>query len=308
MKAKRPWFIIFILAVLALALVTGRWLFFEEPTYAGKTVSVWFAEYAYATNAVGPQPARIVFINQKPVWQMATPAPPDPAWEALRALGSNAVPCLVQHLRYGPLDRAYESAVTNLPAFLQRKLPNPMQRRWYRIRALQALAQLRDAARPATPAVLALLRKREPLLRSQVLATLRSIYADGHSISGLLLQLGAQRRYPEVLEIARETKWEGREVARLFGAMLDSPDTTLHRDAIKLLEAAGERAAPALDSILAALHSPDGEVRYLAARAVENISPKAPAEARLNIELAMQACLSDEREMVRNVASRVLSK
>jgi hypothetical protein len=307
----------------------------KEPAYQGKTVSVWFKEYAFATNAlirkrvVGYLPDGRVFVMQpaskgdtikveqvstnRPNWtadlRSRFEAPPrQPAWEALQSLGSNAVPCLVRHLRIGPLDRAYERAVTNFPVFVQHRLPNPAQKRWYRVRALQTLSQLKDSARGATPALLELLHQREPLLRSLVLTTLRSIYADAHSISGVLLQLGNEQRFDEVLLIARETKWQGREVAQLFGEILQATNTAMHRDAIWLLEASGERAAPALDGILAALRSSDGEVRYLAARAEENIRRKVMPEAQSQVVAALEPSLNDEKDTVRNVARRALAR
>ena len=334
MKLKRLGVILVVLAGLLLLAAALPFLRSNEPAYEGKTVSAWFKEYAHATNATtqlqlpnltvqgraillramsnGANIKMLQALTNQLFWvggirpEMA--APREPAWKALQALGSNAVPCLVHHLSYSPVDRAYERAVTNLPAFLQRRLPNPLEKRWYRIRALQTLAALKDSARGATPALLDLLRKPEPLLRSQVLTTLRSIYADRHSISGLLLQLGEQKRYSEVLEIARETKWEGREAARLFGEILQATNTALHRDAIRLLEESGERAAPALDGILVALRSTDGEVRYLATRTIESIGRKVPPEAQPPMAAALEASLNDEKDSVRNVARRALAK
>lgn len=331
MKSKR-WMLVIVVLLGLLFLATLPFHGSKEPAYQGKTVSVWFRDYAYGSNTTTrpvvanltpPMHAILAHAKSNGVLpqvlqtmsnhlsmltsaQLSRTPPREPALDALQALGSNAVPCLVRHLRIGPLDRAYERAVTNLPVFVQRRLPSPAQKRWYRVRALQALSQLKDSARSGTPALMELLHQREPQLRSQVLATLRSIYADAHSISGVLLQLGKEKRYDEVLLIARETKWQGREVAHLFGKILQATNTALHREAITLLEAAGARAAPALDSILLALQHEDSEVRYLAARTMEKIGEDAQLGPR--IQPALQRRLLDPSEMVRNVAQRALGK
>lgn len=327
MKPKRSHFVLVAGVGLLLALVALPFLGSNQPSYQGKPVSVWFKAYAYSSNTPAPGlysfpysgNARMVrwvgwVSNIVPgaVWPVAprtpaTPWPGNPAEDALRALGSNAVPYLVTQLRYGRLDRAYTIAFTNLPAFIQRRLANPGEKQWYQIRAMDALSDLGDTARGATPALLELLRQGHPRLRPRVFTTLRRVYADGFAISGLLLRLGDEKRYAEVLEVAGQTKWQGREVAQLFGEILNSPDRNLHLDAIRLLEAGGERAAPALDAVLGALRSQDREVRYLAARTVENIYRLVSPEARLKIEAALRPCLSDQHEMVRNVAARTLA-
>ena len=327
MKPKRWHFVLAAGGGLLLALVALPFLGSNQPSYQGKPVSVWFKAYAYSSNAPPPGlysfpysgNARVVrwvggVSNTVPgaVWPVAprtpaTPWPGNPAEDALRALGSNAVPYLVTQLRYGRLDRAYNIAFTNLPAFIQRRLANPGEKQWYQIRAMDALGELGDTARGATPALLELLRQGDPRLRPRVFTTLRRVYADGLAVSGLLLRLGDEKRYAEVLEVAGQTKWQGREVAQLFGEILDSPDRNLHLDAIRLLEAGGERASSALDAVLGALRSQDREVRYLAARTVENICRQVSPEARPKIEAALRPCLSDQHEMVRNVAARTLA-
>jgi hypothetical protein len=333
MKPKR-WILILVVLVGLVYLATLPFLGSKEPTYQGKTVSVWFKEYAYgsntatrpiATNLTPPMhavlahaksngvPPQVLFAlsNQYARWASADlyEIPPrDPALEALQALGSNAVPYLLQYLRVGPLDRTYDRVVTNLPVFVQSRLPSPTQKRWDRNQALEALSRLEDSARSATPVLLELLRKPEPFSRLHVLATLRSIYADAYSISDLLLELGKEQHYADVLETARQTKWQGREVAQLFGEILHATNTALHRDAIYLLESSGERAAPALDGILAALRSTDGEVRYLAARTMENIGRKVMPEAQSRVAAALAASLDDEKDTVRNVARRAMAK
>jgi HEAT repeat protein len=226
----------------------------------------------------------------------------DPAWEALRALGPKAVPHLVQYLRIGVMDRTYERVFTNLPAALQGKLPNPWQKKWLRIRAIDALAKLGDPAREAATLLLQLLKQRDPSLRRAVLGAIRGLHVDRRAITAVLLQLGSQRKYADVIEIAESTGWEGEEMVRLLGTILQSPDTALRRGAMTLLERAGPGAMPALEQITAALKDPDSEVRYLASRSLESIGTNSS-----HVVAALRTCLQDENVMVRNAATRTLT-
>jgi|ERR1043166_133936 HEAT repeat protein len=328
MKAKRLYVIGFVLAGFALLLAFARLLHSDEPAYQGKPVSVWFKEYAFASNSPalavwsyhsdgrrlivqtssGIHPILLpIFTNsaQQILWtqlqisQMRS-SPPHPAWVALQALGSNAVPHLVRCLHISRLDRAYERVFANLPAFLQLNLPNPAQKKWYRTRALQTIARLGDPARAASPALLELLKQNDPWLRRDVISALRSIHSD-RPITAVLLQLGAQQRYAEVTAIAWETGWEGSELTCLFGRMLRSPDPESRRSAMRLLERVGADAAPALEQVTVALKDSDSEVRYLAARSLVYAGTNTP-----QVITALRASLADENVMVRNVARRAL--
>lgn len=321
------------LAVIVAGVALGPWAN-REPVYQGKPVSVWFREYAFASNApVGPgqivsariQPDGRMVLTQiiggkqvtvtgptnlaaQGAWlsqQMSAPRlpPRDPAWDALRALGTNAVPHLVRQLRGIPFEATYARILTNLPVLLQKKLPSPQANRYRRIQALDALGKLGDSAKEATPAVLALLGQRDQFLRFTVLETLRNLHVDRRSITLALLQLGAKGRYEDVLEIAGSTGWEGADMARLLGMILKSPDPALRRQAMTLFERSGTAAAPELESIVLALRDSDPEVRYLAARTLEAIGDNSG-----QVVTALQTALNDSNRMVQTVARRTLLK
>jgi hypothetical protein len=330
MKAKRLRVIGLLLAGLVLLLAVIRFWPASGPTYRGKRVGVWFIEYAFATN---PAPVsnlvlgksssgQNVIFQMEPGGRLVTVSSastnlagqlallqtlrnpgPDPAWKALQALGSNAVPHLIKRVRLGALDRGYARVFTNLPMVIQGKLPNPAQKRWYQHRALAAIADLGDAARAATPALLELLPQNDRSLQRSVVTTLCRIHADRRSISKVLLQLGAQHRHREVLDIAQETGWEGLEMAQLLGGLLKSPDVMLRRDAITLLEHAGSGAIPAVQQIIAALGDEDNEVRYMAARCLQAINKASP-----QVVTALSDSLTDTNVMVQNVSRRTLRK
>ena len=326
MKAKPLRVIALVLVGLSLLVVAARFLPSGEPIYEGKPVSVWFKEYAFASNSPATPVSYTLksgglttsgmrmmpltaFTNraQQILWlrqQMMMPysPPPDPAWEALQVLGPKAVPHLVQYLRIGVMDRTYERVFTNLPPALQGKLPNPWQKKWLRIRAIDTLAKLGDQAREASPLLLQSLKQRDPSLRRAVLSAIRSLHVDRRALTAVLLQLGSQRKYVDVIEIAENTGWEGEEMVHLLGTILQSPDPALRRSAITLLERAGPGARPALEQITAALKDSDREVRYLASRSLESIATNTP-----QVVSALRTSLQDENVMVRNVATRTLT-
>jgi HEAT repeat protein len=125
---------------------------------------------------------------------------------------------------------------------------------------------------------------------------------DRRAITAVLLQLGSQRKYADVIDIAENTGWEGEEMVHLLGAILQSPDPTLRRRAMTLLERAGPAAMPELERITAALKDPDREVRYLASRSLESIGTNTP-----QVIAALRTSRQDDNIMVRNVATRALT-
>src|SRR6266850_6233257 len=116
MKVKRVCAILLLLGGLVVLAVIGRRLPSSEPAYQGKTVSVWFKQYAFATNSAvrtsvlsfSPSGRALIIQNtstggtiiplqlstNRPNWiaefRSSYESPADPAWLALQALGSNA--------------------------------------------------------------------------------------------------------------------------------------------------------------------------------------------------------------------------
>src|SRR6266704_3028315 len=103
MKAKRLRVIVLVLVGLSLLVLATRFRPSGEPAYEGKPVSVWFKEYAYASNAPAARislgstltlrggrtvlfridPAGRVVTLQTPTNRTAQITWRDPAWEAL---------------------------------------------------------------------------------------------------------------------------------------------------------------------------------------------------------------------------------
>lgn len=326
--ARQRWVVISLLACFVLlAIWIGGRPIANEPIYQGKAVSVWFREYAYNSNppssdtikGIGRDGTTVVVFpagygfgrsgssmgsitNLKSVvrfeYQYATP---DPAIVALKALGTNAIPHLVKHLRVGLFDSTYLRVFTNLPGSFQQSLPNPIQKMTLQLRAMDFLGKLGIQADTAVPALLKLLRCSDPVLRGATIRALKRIHPSRQEITKVLLEFGSKGRYTEVIQIAQQLGWEGDDMARMLAGLLRSPSIAMRRDAVTLLEKSGAGAKPAVGELTAALTDPDNEVRYLAARALQGIGvlPQQTIES-------LRSSLQDTNVLVQSAARRAL--
>lgn len=308
-----------------------------EPSYGGKPLSVWFREYSGARQILPPPVIvpqvvavtsnrvflvvsnRLVSVtsNQLPVyfprgWPTAGRPASVPATDSISpltafdAIGSNAAPFLAAQMRLTAWDRFYERNYTNLPAALQKRLPSPGDRWSRRSRAIEIAQRLGSAAHDTSPALLKLLREGDIRLASTLPRALKSVRADRADVAAVILHFSARTNHAEVFRLVGEFGVSDPGVARLLGKMLAGPQTRLHRDAIRLLENSGARAAPATPEIIGALTHPDAEVRYLAARALEQIAQSIPADARTDFERLLRDAQADPSVMVSNVTRRIL--
>lgn len=284
MKAKWKWGIACLLVgVVIVATMIGGGSTSTEPEYQGKTVGVWFREYS------GKEyyDFRMVRI--------------DPAWLALKKLGSNAVPHLVENLQIGRFHSTYVRAFIKLPGIVQQCLPNPYRKEMIRLHAITALGDLGQQAVSATSELLQLLKNSDPNIRRAVLNALGGIHPDRKDMTKIMLQLGSEKRYADVMDIAQQTGWEGIEMTQLLSTILLLPDVSLRRKAINLLENAGAEAKPALPEVTQALEDSDHEVRYMAARAMQHIRPLTPQALKV-----LRLSLQDTNVMVQHAARRAL--
>lgn len=274
--------------------------------HQGKTVEQWFQEYVNSTStrtplsAGGSRSGELLRLGGDLEKQ-------DPPWEAIGALGERAVPCLLRHLTSvaSETNGAPNSAqVTDGVAF-----PAAGRARvWLeRCQAVELIQRLGMAARSAAPVLFGLLKKGGQPDEAELCAALRSVRADADKVNTFLLALARQHRDAEVLRFAFRLGWSDPELARRFGRMLSASDATRQHDALVLLEASGGRATPALEAIIGALRDADGEVRYLAARALENIGKQATPEARRRIIAGLKHSLEDPNPMVSGIARRLVA-
>ena len=294
------------IVVLLIAAVALYLLPSDQPTYQGKTVQVWFGEYVNAAQSSGvtwsySSRGRTLYDPQTGK-QLS-----DPTGDAFRALDSNAVPYLISVIRVSPLESpACVRVFTNLPLIIRQRIPDPRMRNWYREKALEILSGLGESARPALPVMLKLLTHPDLFVRmGAVLAFSRS---DRTLVETAVLELGSRQYYAEALALAERRKCQDVRVTQLLGKILESPDPVVQRRVIILLEEKGALAVPVAMKILGAMQSADREVRYYAARSLEAISGDASPEMRAQIIATMRSSLTDQHEIVRNVARRTLSK
>ena len=338
MNRKRLFLAVLLLTGIGLAAIIVGSRRTPEPSFEGKPLNAWFKAYAVTTGQTiytPPAPGHYFTTNQ-PTWLNSTnrhnfivvsnrlrwlvitnppvfvptptKPPADDPWNAIRAIGSNAAPFLSAQMRHGVWEKFYERNFTNLPALLQKKLPHPAQRWLFRMRAIEIANRLGPKAHDTAPALLKLLYETDPRTLSAVMPALRSVRAERVDVAELILRLGTEKRFREVFSVASEMGWKDREVARLFGKILAGPDKSFHRDAIRMLEAGGIRALPAADAIIGALNHPDSEVRYLAARSLEQIAKEIPPEERPELETKLRVAVADQSVIVSNVSRRVLAR
>lgn len=309
MKTRR-----LLISFLALAMIVGVMVLIlrrapAEPRHNGKPLSVWFQEYTgVRPGQMGPMPPGppFIIVSNRIIWNERKPLAPDSAWPAIAAIGSNAAPFLAAQMRHTRLDRFYERNYTNLPTLLRKRVPDPGERWLRRLRAIEIAERLGPAAHATAPALLRLLRRADPRLISVLPKALKSVRANRSDVAAVILQFGAEQKFPEVFRLVGEFGASDPGVARLLGKILAGSQTMFHRDAIRLLEASGARAAPATAEIIGALAHPDAEVRYLAARALEQIAQNIPADAQPEFERLLRRAMADKSVMVSNAARRVL--
>jgi len=266
-----------------------------EAVHQGKTVEAWFQEYV-ASADTRTSPTTPAVMNGEYMRRTPEHDNPDPAWEAFKALGEKAVPCLVVHLHSSARDLSGDSTIARPPT------ANQERTRLERQQAIELIHRLGVSARAAAPALLELLPESDEAEAEAVCAALRSIHPDPTAINHFLLRLGKRGRDASVLQFARQLGWSGPEVGRLLGGMLRSPEAETSRDAITLLEAAGQNARPAADQIVAVLRNPDPEIRYLAARSLSQLATNTPVAIQ-----ALKTLANDPSNLVRNVALRALA-
>lgn len=252
----------------------------SSPTHEGKNVEHWFQAYvAGAGTRVSPNAysARNGEFLLLPT--MKTEA--EPVWPAFQTLGEKAVPFLIQRLQVNPSETE--------------------QTRLERREAVELLHRLGECACPAGSALLALLPAATDEQCNEICAAAHAVHTDPKLIDQFLLGPDNRRPDSELVQFARRLGWSGAEVARRLGAILDSKDRELAREALGLLEAAGVGAIPTVDQIAAALRSSDQEMRYLAARCLAGPLATTPVANQ-----ALQSVLDDSNLMVRKVARRTL--
>jgi hypothetical protein len=264
----------------------------------------------------------------------------DPAADALRALGTNAVPYLEGQLRKREKgwERKYRQLYGRLPPAIRKLAPSPSRpRELIQVDAAWALVALGTNAGSGVKAVIEVYASEPQMRRLGALnESLRQLEWPPEAFDRALADFTRRGEFTdavrtiETFELASLralctltnalvstnalTKENAIHQLRRFGSRaafalpalrtaLTDPDLTVRQSAAWVLEYYGPDAAPALAELTVALNAADGELRYRAARALEAMGTNAlPAAA------ALAAATNDANTMVQTVAERALKK
>jgi HEAT repeat protein len=267
----------YILAMLSLVLflvgLVREALRSREPAYQGKSLSVWLRQFEEAK--VNSPTSRYHLSPTEFQAQFV-----EPTHDALRHMGTNALPRLLSLLRAqnSPLQQRAEALLGRLP-FIRWRPPSQELRRSM---ALSGFSALGTNAQPAVPALIALLNNKDGEIRKYAAWCLGSVGPAAEQAVPALIQhladldsavgesaessLGRIHRKPElVIPVLKE---------RLAGA--GKKWLTLFA-----LGCFGPEAKAAVPAILPLLDDRDRETRTWAAMSLKRIDPVAAARAKV---------------------------
>ena len=341
-------------AIAALGLIAGAlgfiaWKRHGEPRYQGKTTAEWFQQFR--SQGLRTPPGQTIVIRTSLGVRIVTsigppfyppsysPSASDTARNALRQLGTNAVPYLSAQVRRrdGIWERVYPRTLGKLPLSVQKALHGPPSPRdLIRRDAAEAISALGANGVGAVPALLQALRYCEPMSEDTILSTLRRLDYRSQDADELIEFLTRKGQYSRAIKTASSlyivtpetgrcllqslssTKVLDRQLCVYFlgyfarhasvvlpgltGALKD-PSRDVRLAAARMLEEFGVAATPAMPVLAEALRSDDSELRYLSARALEAMGTNAfPA-----VPLLIQAT-NDSFTPVRTVSGRILKR
>ena len=254
---KRLTIVVLLLAVgLAGLLVLNRQS--DEPSYQGKSFSYWFRQYCLA-------------------WAGASGGPAD-VTEALRQMGTNAVPYLVGALLNTNQDSSprkfYQEFVDRLPSGLQERLPVLVSAQRRRDKAADALFYTKPPAPVLLPLLTNALQSPDVTARRHALWVLGGV-GDGAGAAVPSLVKGLKDQDPHARIIAAQSlKFLGSEVTAAVPDRIDAlGDPTTRWNSVSALGNAGPDASPAIPSLRQLMETTTNTWRPSIAAAIYKIDP-----------------------------------
>ncbi len=268
MPALRKRAIIWTFVLLAIAVAGLAWwiLSTKEPTYGGKSLSLWVNQYASDR------------------WRAPSRDSANEAQAAIQHIGTNSIPFLLKMLN--PKESTLRVKLTPLipKSWLARFHIDDLTAYRKRLDARRelganGLAALGPAAKPALPALLALLNDKNERTRYLAFFTLRCLGPD------------ARETIPQLIAHLDDHEFAVRdECVMALGTIHQEPetvvpilihfaeknrgDTILSQDAVGSLAEFGERAKPAVPMLVEMLKSSDAYLRTAATNALKRIDPE----------------------------------
>ncbi len=270
-----------LLAALALVALAGlAWGLFPrlepEPVYRGKQLSDWLAYYTDARSGT----------NQMPALQ---------ADDAVRHIGSNAVPTLLRMLR--SRDSAIGLTLFSVAARQHLVTLHHTSAGELNLRALLAFRALGANGRAAVPDLVGIFREKRSLMsQASALRALGHIGPDAAAALPLLLQVAAGTNRPSERVLALQ--WAAIEALGRIGSqpgmtvpaltrLLDEPNSNTRFFAAQALGRLGAKAGAAVPGLVHALSDKSPDVRQAAVEAIRNIDPAAAELRRAELRAAM---------------------
>ena len=204
----------------------------------------------------------------------------DPAADALRALGTNALPYLVDQFRRedSRLTLAYSDLYyRKFPPRLRSIAPRPpTPRAVIRLEAAWALSALGSKALPAAPALLESLKGAFsfPVGPSTILDILRKLPFEPREADPVLDDLCRQNRLSQAMEVVRNLGLHTPGATRVLFGALSSKDASLRISGVALLALWAQQTALVAPALAGALKDSDAQVAYAAARILGRLHPR----------------------------------
>ena len=173
-----------------------------------------------------------------------------------------------------------------------------------RIAAAELLGALGPKGKPAVPALAEALRDPDPNVRKAVFDALVKLGASSADLTQILRGLlrDSRTRAETLYQLATFRSY-GKQTAAALAEVFPAGSASEQQQILYLLERIGSPAGPAVPTLIAALSNNDGEIRYLATRALGAIGPEAKAAIP-----AVKERLKDENDMIKSAAANALKK
>jgi hypothetical protein len=265
-----------LLAVVAL-LGLGVWLLRpHEPRYEGRSLSAWlddlsgppWARVRAQAKTVRLPPTRVANFTLSPEEEACR----QKAIKALDAMGSNALPCLLEQMK--TKDSTVKQTLMNL---CSRQSIFPIYFRNARERGAQAVQGICAIGKPAMPILEQFLDEKD--LALQAAAGLARIGPE--ALHPLMRALTNDSKMVRNLAVAGISRMQS-EAARIVPAMIErlSDGDAVHRkNAAIILGHFGSEAKPAVRSLLKMLNDEEVNARRAASNALRQIERQMPEQA-----------------------------
>jgi hypothetical protein len=312
-RKKRKLFLRFLLG---LGLIVAAFALFgpHEPVYQGKTVSCWIKEFRTYPISLGTNVGVSFGGTGRTLHRFGSngiaPRLDDPPMEALRSLGTNAVPYLIKALktRENYFTKSYSQLYWMTPGFLRKLGPTPVNARTVRANAAVALAGMGHTANSAVPALsealIEALRQETLMIHfNEFFLALKAFPHATNRFDPLLEDLSRQSRHNDIIVVIETLHVKTAVAARTLAGILKT-EIKLRREVVRLLESFEASASPAVDALVELLTDNDDEVRYGTTYALGAVG----SAASNAVPALVRAVLNDPKDIVRAGARRALLK